>query len=136
MDSGTARSRRVGGGVHFSEKSGHFRIFAWQIFGLPPPFGHPPPLINAGGKIMGFHNIHEGACCKLILQHAPLARLQAIFFDCNSGTVPVVGLGDHIGGGLDEVRGVAHGHAEACGPEDALVIAAVAQGHGVLCRDV
>ena len=53
MDSGKARSRRVGGSAHFSQKSGHFRIFAMQIFGLPPPFGHPP-LINAGGQDLGF----------------------------------------------------------------------------------
>ena len=42
VDSGKARSRRGGGGAHFSKKSGLFRIFASQIFGLPPPFGHPP----------------------------------------------------------------------------------------------
>ena len=41
-DSGKARSRRVGGGAHFSVKSGHFRVFAAQICGLPPAFGHPP----------------------------------------------------------------------------------------------
>ena len=30
------------GGSHFSQKSGNFRIFAVQIFWLPPAFGHPP----------------------------------------------------------------------------------------------
>ena len=39
----------VGGGSHFSLKSGYFRIFASQIFGLPPPL-RGTPLINEGGK--------------------------------------------------------------------------------------
>ena len=51
MDSGKAWTPRDGGGVHFSRKSGRFRIFAQQIFWLPPAFGHP--LINEGGKIVG-----------------------------------------------------------------------------------
>ena len=37
-----AERSEVGGGSHFSEKSGNFRIFAVQIFWLPPAFGHPP----------------------------------------------------------------------------------------------
>ena len=52
MDSGKARNHRDGGGVHFSEKSGRFRIFAQQIFWLPPAFGHPPHKCG-GGKIVG-----------------------------------------------------------------------------------
>ena len=37
-----AERNEVGGGSHFSQKSGNFRIFAVQIFWLPPAFGHPP----------------------------------------------------------------------------------------------
>jgi len=40
------------GVIRFSEKSGYFRIFALQIYGLPPGlrFAWPSPLINEGGK--------------------------------------------------------------------------------------
>ena len=40
--------------------------------------------------------------------------LQAVAFDGDGCAVAVVGFGDGIGDGLDEVRGIAHGHADSC----------------------
>ena len=49
MGSGNARSHRDGGGsTRFSQKNGIFRIFALQIFGLPPALRAPPH--KCGGK--------------------------------------------------------------------------------------
>ena len=63
MGSGNARSRRDGGGSPiFLKENGNFRIFAQQIFGLPPGL-RPSPLINAGA-IIGLILHTEWARCK------------------------------------------------------------------------
>ncbi len=41
MDSGKAQSHRDGEVSPVFKENGYFRIFASQIFGLPPAFGPP-----------------------------------------------------------------------------------------------
>jgi len=60
MDSGKARSHRDGGGsARFSQKNGLFRIFALQIFGLPPPRGHPPHKCGGQENFPFFDSLRE-----------------------------------------------------------------------------